>query len=260
MGMPMALRLQDAGYAVWGYDIRPADQFGTFASRMLQTPAALAERCEVVLSVVRDAKQTHTLCYEKNGLLKSQGKLRTLALCSTLAPQFARELEQNLATHITLLDAPMSGAPIGAQTGELSFMLGGDPSAIEALKPIFSCMGNTLHQLGPVGSGHTAKVLNNFSAAMSVAVTRHLVDAGEKLGVPAEQLLDVMNSSSGQNWFTRHHQQISWSREGYHPENTMGILEKDVSCYAQTVEELTSDEFIALRKALEDTLRSLTPW
>jgi hypothetical protein len=44
MGLPMAQALQDAGYEVWGLDVRPANEFGSFQSRMLEDPAEFARR------------------------------------------------------------------------------------------------------------------------------------------------------------------------------------------------------------------------
>ena len=54
MGLPMAQALQHAGYEVWGLDVRPVREFGSFQSRMLEDPAEFARSVQVVISVVRD--------------------------------------------------------------------------------------------------------------------------------------------------------------------------------------------------------------
>ena len=54
MGLPMALQLQDAGFEVFGYDVRTTEEFGSFAERMQESAAALAARCPIIISVVRD--------------------------------------------------------------------------------------------------------------------------------------------------------------------------------------------------------------
>src|SRR3954465_7648086 len=54
MGLPMAQALQQAGYEVGGLDVRPANEFGSFRSRMLEDPAEFASRPNVIISVVRD--------------------------------------------------------------------------------------------------------------------------------------------------------------------------------------------------------------
>ena len=65
MGLPMAQRLADAGYEVWGHDVRPAAEFGGFASRMVADAAGFSSRCNIVISVVRDAAQTRALLFLK---------------------------------------------------------------------------------------------------------------------------------------------------------------------------------------------------
>jgi len=51
MGLPMAQRMHDAGFEVWGHDVRPSDDFGEFAERMIMDPAEFARRCDVVILI-----------------------------------------------------------------------------------------------------------------------------------------------------------------------------------------------------------------
>lgn len=258
MGLPMARQLQRVGYTVWGYDIRPRAEFEEFAERMLDSAAELSGRCDVVISVVRDQQQTDQLLFAEQGLIHDESQMKALVLSSTLDPNYVRGLQAHLPRSVCLLDAPMSGAPIGAERGNLSFMLSGDNDTLDNLMPMFTAMGEHMHRLGDsVGAGHTAKVLNNFSAAMSVAVTRQLMEMGEALGLPQEQLFSVMNSSSGQNWFSAGFGDINWAKQGYSQDNTIGILEKDVGCFAQAVEGLASEQLMDLKRALLANLREL---
>ena len=260
MGLPMAKRLQQAGFDVLGYDVRAKTEFGDFAEFMLDSASTLSQRCDVVISVVRDQVQTEQLLFAERGLIHDSSRMQVLLLSSTLDPNYARALESRLPKTLHLLDAPMSGAPIGAERGSLSFMLSGDALQLDLLMPAFGAMGQHFHRLGEaIGAGHTAKVLNNFSAAMSVVVTRQLMEVSEKLGLSREQLLTVMNSSSGQNWFTSGFDDINWSKQGFQAENTIGILEKDVNCFGQAVHSLTSTPLITLQQALLDNLKALKP-
>lgn len=258
MGLPMAKRLLRTGFTVWGYDIRPHGEFLDFSEYMLDSAQQLSARCDVVISVVRDQVQTEQLLFADDGLIQPGSTMKTLVLSSTLDPNYARKLASQLGEGCCLLDAPMSGAPIAAERGTLSFMLSGDSEHLDRLNPAFMAMGQHLHRLGDnVGAGHTAKVLNNFSAAMSVAVTRQLLELAPSLGLPQEQLFKVMNSSSGQNWFSSGFDEISWSRQGYDRENTIGILEKDVGCFAQAVDGLAAEPLVELKNALLGNLREL---
>jgi 3-hydroxyisobutyrate dehydrogenase len=94
--------------------------------------------------------------------------------------------------------------------------------------PLFNAMGQHVFRLGPLGAGMTAKVLNNYVASASVVAVRRAYARAVELGADLEALRSVMKASSGATWFGDNFQDIDWSREGYEPNNTIGILEKDV--------------------------------
>lgn len=248
MGRPMAERLIGAGYEVLGHDVRPLDEFDSFSEHMVVDASALQD-CEVIISVVRDAQQTRDL-------LAAIGKPpQVLVISSTLSPRFIRQLRTELPENTAMIDAPMSGAPHSARDGTLSFMLGGDAEMIERLMPAFRAMGRTIHVLGDLGAGATAKVLNNFVAATSVAVVRTVLDQAGGLGLDPARLRRVMDTSSGGTWYGANLDRIDWAPETYHPGNTIGILEKDVTAY---LDAITGDgEADALTAAVLDRLRTL---
>ena len=158
MGLPMAQRLADAGYEVWGHDVRPAAEFGEFASRMVTDAAGFSERCNIVISVVRDAAQTRALLFgELQGIARGLQAPDVLVISSTLSPRFVRHLCEELPEGLALVDAPMSGAPYRAKSGALSFMLGGANDVLERLTPLFKAMGEDIFRMGPVSMGMTAK-------------------------------------------------------------------------------------------------------
>ncbi len=235
MGLPMAERLRDAGYDIWGYDVRPLDEFGSFAERMLNNPVDFAARCETVITVVRDARQTDAVLFDDQALFTRDAPPARLIVSSTLSPRYIANLPDRLPPGIELIDAPMSGAPVAAKAGTLTFMVGGTDDVVDHCMPLFQAMGDAIHRLGPFGSGMTCKVLNNYAAASSVVAVRRIYDAAQQLGVDRERLRSVMADSSGSTWFGDTFDRISWSHEGYDPANTIGIVEKDVRAMLDAV-------------------------
>jgi 3-hydroxyisobutyrate dehydrogenase len=180
-------------------------------------------------------------------------------ISSTLSPKFVRGLVEEvagIAPKVRFVDAPMSGAPFSAQAGTLTFMVGGASEDVNPLKPLLFAMGIDIHHLGAIGSGMSAKVLNNLVAASSVAATRRALLAADALGLPREKLLAVMQTSSGQNWFASNLSRISWAHESYSPDNTMGTLEKDVESMIDAIEGQNMPENY-LEEAVVKALRSL---
>lgn len=246
MGLPMAKNLLQSGFDVYGYDIRPAEEFGNFADRMLENAQTLAAKCPVVISVVRDWPQTEELCFGSDGLFSSDSHPEILIISSTLSPKMITNLRKTVPTGTQLIDAPMSGAPYRAEEGTLTFMLGGEPEVISTAMPAFHAMGSEINLLGPLGQGMMCKVLNNMLAASSVVAVREILNAADALGFPRDRLLEVASSSSGGTWFGDNLDKISWAKEGYSMINTIGILEKDVNALIDTTAdfpELRINEF-----------------
>lgn len=227
MGAPMASALHAAGFDVIGLDTRAPKEFGDLEPIMTTDPHRLADRT-IAITVVRDAIQTDAILFGPDAFLPLAPKLETLVISSTLSPRYVRALRSRVPSGVEMVDAPMSGAPIAAEERRLTFMLGGANDRVEALMPLFRAMGTRFHQMGGLGAGMTAKVLNNLIAASSTAATRTALEWGQALGVPPERMLAVFGDSSGQSWFGSNFDLISWAREGFDPENTMGILKKDV--------------------------------
>ncbi len=228
MGLPMAKRLHLAGFKVSGFDIRAitAEEAGSLP---LCHASALCE-CEVLISVVRDVKETQDLCFATQNVYGTKRFPPILVVCSTLPPSYLHDLSQDLPASVTLIDAPMSGAPAAARAGDLTFMLGGERDCLDRLEPLFSAMGSQIVRAGEMGAGMTLKVLNNYVAASSVVAVRRVLQAAGNVGIEPSFLREVMSKSSGSTWFGNQFEKIDWAEEGYSVSNTIGILEKDVEC------------------------------
>ncbi|MDH3452313.1 MAG: NAD(P)-dependent oxidoreductase [Gammaproteobacteria bacterium] len=252
MGLPMAERLLGAGFRVSGFDVRPLSEFGEFAEHM-DASVNVLRQCDCVISVVRDAAETDALCFSDQALFAARPYPRLLVVSSTLSPRTIGALRERLPDDVELVDAPMSGAPHRAREGTLTFMAGGDTDTIARLQSALEAMGNTVFHLGPLGAGMTIKVLNNYVAASSVAATRRSMQLAQKAGVDPALLHQVMRASSGANWYVDNFDSIDWGREGYAPNNTIGILEKDVQCAL----DIETDELQPADEALLQALRRL---
>jgi 3-hydroxyisobutyrate dehydrogenase-like beta-hydroxyacid dehydrogenase len=185
---------------------------------------------------------------------------KTLIVSSTLSPRFITELRDRLPADVTLVDAPMSGAPHAARVRKLSFMLGGPDDALDRLMPLFQAMGEHVFRLGPLGAGMTAKVLNNYVASTSVVAVRRAYARAHELGVDLEALRSVMKASSGATWFGDHFRDIDWSREGYRANNTIGILEKDIQSGLDALCGTKAAPPDAFDAALLEAIRTIEPF
>ncbi len=245
MGAGMLANLQAAGFDARGFDIRPLPGIGTDI-------AAFCGGLNVLITVVRDTQETDALLFDTQRVIDQAASLDTILISSTLSPSYVMALRRRIPDHITLIDAPMSGAQIKAEAGTLTFMTGGETSAIT---PLLNAMGNTIHHMGDYGAGMTAKVLNNLLAASNTAMTRLVLDWADTAGIDESRLLDLINSASGQNWLASGFEDIEFARDPYAPDNTIGILVKDV----EAALDLAPDHQITLPRAIQEHLLSLMP-
>ena len=260
MGLPMARRLVRSGFRVAGFDIRPPAEFGDFGPQMVADPDAFAAGADIVISVVRDMAQTRALCFDVQAIFRRPRPPSALVISSTLSPAQVHAVARELPDGVALVDAPMSGAPIGAERGTLTFMLGGASEDIEYLMPLFTVMGRRAVHLGDTGAGMTAKVLNNYVAGASVVAVRRVLAAAAALQLDRSQLLnEVMQHSSGNTWYGSNFDDIAWSRDGYSPDNTMGIVEKDVRCAIETMNDAGLEPG-ELDSAVVAALKQLMPY
>ena len=245
MGMGMLRNLQRAGFQARGFDVRQLDGVETDVG-------AFASGLTTLVTVVRDIAETDALLFEDQAIVARASSIERIVVSSTLSPKYVKALRARIPGHITLIDAPMSGAQIKADAGTLTFMTGG---CSEQIAPLLGAMGSTSHHMGDFGAGMTAKVLNNLLAAANTAMTRLVLDWADVQGVDEGKLLTLIDAASGQNWLASGFDEIEFARDGYDPDNTIGILVKDVA----SALDIAPDDETALPRAVQAALRSLHP-
>ena len=222
MGGPMLDALRAAGFDAIGFDVVSAPYEGVTSDA-----AAFRAHVEILIAVVRDIEQIDAALFETQGFATAPN-LKQIIVCSTLSPRYVRALRDRVPPHVSLIDAPMSGAQIAAQNASLSFMLGGDRAELDAAQPLFNAMGKHFHHMGKFGNGMQAKVLNNLLAASHTAMTRLVLDWADDAGLDSNKLLKLIHTSSGQNWLASGFNEIEFAKHGHAPDNSIGILVKDV--------------------------------
>jgi 3-hydroxyisobutyrate dehydrogenase-like beta-hydroxyacid dehydrogenase len=259
MGLPMLEVLIKNGVNAFGYDVRPKENFSCVKNNYVSSKVSFFDKSDIILSAVRDIDQTLELCEGENGLFKINTP-KTLIICSTLSPTFLKDFFEKAPENITIIEAPMSGAPMRAKNASLTFMVGSKKQEFEVVKPILSLLGEKIHYLGEFGSGMSVKVLNNFVASCSVVAVRHVLAEAKNLNITSKQLLTILNCSSGQTWFSENLNNIDWAKEIYTKDNTIAILEKDVKSYLDGLANSkanTSSAMVNFQNALIQGLQNI---
>lgn len=202
MGEPMARHLAARGMLVGVYN-RSADKAHALAAELgveaFEQPALLAAQCDVLfVCVSADADVLAVVRAALPGLRAGAVLIDTSTVSSATARTLEHEL-RGVAAHF--LDAPLSGGVEGARNGRLSVMVGGDPAVLAVVRPALESFAARITHMGPVGSGQATKAVNQvLIGGIAEAVCEGLA-FGERLGLPREQLLDVLKAGAAQSWF-----------------------------------------------------------
>jgi 3-hydroxyisobutyrate dehydrogenase len=235
MGGRIARRLVDGGEDVVGFDLDAA-RAADAGARAAGSLAEVASGADVVLLSLPDSNAIEAVIDAIEGDLRAGQVVVDL---STAAPASTVAIHQRLgARGVAYVDAGISGGAAGAEAGTLTIMAGGEAEALDAVAPVLAHFAAAVHHMGASGSGHTAKLINNFLNAISLAATAEAMIAGRKAGLDLRQLLEVVNASSGVNFATLN--RFPKIVEGDYLEGglTSDLMAKDVMLYLDLVREL----------------------
>ena len=235
MGGRIARRLVDGGEDVVGFDLDAA-RAADAGARPAGSLAEVASAADVVLLSLPDSPAIEAVVDAIEDDLRDGQVVVDL---STAAPGSTIAIHERLAARgVAYVDAGISGGAAGAEAGTLTIMAGGEAEALDAVGPVLAHFAATVHHMGASGSGHVAKLINNFLNAVSLAATAEAMIAGRKAGLDLRQLLEVVNASSGVNFATLN--RFPRIVDGDYLEGglTSDLMAKDVMLYLDLVREL----------------------
>lgn len=196
MGSRMAPRLLQAGHTLTVWNRHPAACAPLIAvgAMVANTPRAAASQADVAIAMVRDDEASRSVwCDPDTGALAGLPAGALALDCSTLTPGWTRELAAVAhARGFAFVEAPVSGSRPAAEAGQLLFLLGGEPMAVQRAAPLVAAMGAASHHLGPVGQAALAKLATNALLGLHVAGLAEVIALLEREGSDPAPLLHAM--------------------------------------------------------------------
>ncbi len=204
IGGPMAACVARAGWTVRAFDLNPAalDRFVAEHPTAVKCASAAeaASGMAVVITMVPDGRAVRQAMLGPNGAAPAMAPGGLLVDMSSANPADSRTLGADLAMRgINLIDAPVSGGVRSAVVGKLTLMVGGDAALLDQVRPLLGAMATKIFHVGPLGSGHAMKALNNYVSAAALVSTCEALVIGRELGLNPGAMVDVMNVSTGRN-------------------------------------------------------------
>ncbi|HEY7613538.1 MAG TPA: NAD(P)-dependent oxidoreductase [Gemmatimonadales bacterium] len=202
IGAPMAARLARAApLTVWNRTRSRSEAFAReHEVRSAATAREAATGADVVITCLPTSREVEALLDGPDGLLAGLATGSLHIDCTSGDPAGSRRIAARLGERgVSFADAPVSGGTRGAETGTLTIMVGAAPAVFERARPVLASMGTRIEHVGPIGSGHALKAVNNALLAVNILALGEGLAALVKAGVPARVAIDVINGSSGRS-------------------------------------------------------------
>jgi 3-hydroxyisobutyrate dehydrogenase/2-hydroxy-3-oxopropionate reductase len=190
----MAGNLAKAGHEVTVWNRTPGKEVE--GARTAASPAEAARDAEVVWICVSDTAAVETVLFGQNGVDESLREGMIVADSSTISPSATRKFAERVAKKgVHYVDSPVTGSKVGAESGTLLFIVGGDEAAVDRLKPLYAAMGKKIFRMGETGKGQSTKIVMNLQIAMIYEGFAEALTLGAKLGVDPEIMMPLVNAS-----------------------------------------------------------------
>jgi 3-hydroxyisobutyrate dehydrogenase/2-hydroxy-3-oxopropionate reductase len=245
MGGPMAQALVRAGHevALWSHSKGKAEKIAAEAkgATACATPAEVAAKSECVFLCVGDTKMSREVILGKDGLAAgkkgAQAGVFTIVDCSTISPSESKRIGVELKVRgVDFLEAPCSGSKAGAESATLTFMIGGDTSVYERVKPWLEAMGKQLYYCGGAGMGLQAKLSQNMLIGGMLQAFNESFVLAAKAGVDLNLLLDIVNNSAARSGMVSAKAPMALARN-FEPNFSVKWLEKDMALMLESAAE-----------------------
>jgi 3-hydroxyisobutyrate dehydrogenase-like beta-hydroxyacid dehydrogenase len=256
MGHGAAKNIVEKGYplTVMGHRNRePVEDLVERGAKEGKCAAEIARGGDILFMCLPSSVEVEAAVYGPGGVLEGAHDGLIVVDSTTADPNSTRRIAADLKKKgAAMADAPLGRTPKEAEAGTLSTYVGGDPRVVAAIKPVLQCYADTIVEVGPLGAGHTLKLINNFISIGNCAVIAEAAATAAKMGVDMRKFYEVI-SAGGAN--SKMFQMVMpWVLEGddSHLKGPLRIAGKDMRFYTRLAEQAPAAAFIA--QAVNQTL------
>jgi 3-hydroxyisobutyrate dehydrogenase len=197
MGEPMAKNILKRGFPLTVYNrtsskVRSLQKLG---AEVASSPKELAEKVDVVVTMVTAGKDVEEVLFSKDGIVKGAKKGLVVIDMSTIGKIYALAIAQKLKKYgIEFIDAPVTGSTPKAITGDLTIFIGGSKKAYEKVKDVLGAMGTNLQYMGESGMGQAIKLINNQLVASTTVALAEAMILADALKLPRKKAAEVLKT------------------------------------------------------------------
>jgi len=194
MGQHMARRVLQGGYllTIWNRTPDKAKPLLADGAGWADSPKAVAQAADAVITMVTDSAAAEQVACGPHGVLEGARPGLVLIDMSSITPEMSRAIASRAAAKgVSMLDAPVTGAPRVASEGKLGIMVGGPRETFEACLPILQTMGVKIVHAGPNGMGSTLKLVNNLILGVAIHASAEALVLAAKAGLDPQVVIEI---------------------------------------------------------------------
>ena len=193
--------------------------------------AEIAQSCRVVFTSLPRTENVRAVVLGDGGLADTMRAGGVVVDMTTGSPAHDRVFESELARRgIDFADAPVSGGPQAAAEGTLAILVGASDQTMNRIRPTLDLISSRVDHLGPVGSGHVVKLVNNLLSACNRLSALEAMSIAVKSGVDLKACIDAINKSSGRSYITEStYPRFLLGEEPVEQNFTVGLMAKDIT-------------------------------
>ena len=225
---------------------QPVDDLVARGATEAATAAEVARASDVVFLCLPSAVEVEGVVYGDDGVLAGCTPGMIVVDSTTADPNATRRIGAELAKHdVRMVDAPLGRTPKQAEEGKLATYVGGDPEVVRTIRPILECYADTIIETGPLGTGTTCKLVNNFISIGTSAIIAEAVATAAKIGLDLNKLYEVVSAGGANSKMFQ--MMMPWVLEGddSHLKGPIRIAAKDMRTYAGLAQSAPVAAFIA---------------
>ena len=240
MGRPMALNILKGGFdlTVWARRAESMAPLLEAGAKGAGSAAEVAAACDVVFSMVSDAADVEQVALGAGGVAEGAKPGLIFVDMSTIAPAAAQVIAAQMAERgLAMLDAPVSGGEVGAISGGLTIMVGGDAAAFDKVQPVLACMGKSVTLIGGSGAGQVTKACNQILTGVGVMAVAEALNFARKSGVDAGRVREALLGGFAYSRILENHGQRMLDRN-FKPGFKAWMHQKDMNIVLQEAHRL----------------------
>jgi 3-hydroxyisobutyrate dehydrogenase len=243
LGEAVGLHLLDSKYKVTVYNRtkNKVENLVKHGAVSVDTPKNVAEKSDIVITVVKDANAVNDVAFGTNGIIHGVHNELVVADMSTINPNSAKEISQKFSdSGISFLEVPVMGGPNVAIDGKLVMMISGNKQTYEKFSNVFDTIAEKTFFLGESGTAHSIKLAMNLQIAMLALSLSEGITLTRKAGFDPEIFLKILNSTYFKTGMSEK-KAYKMIKDNFEPTFTLQNLKKDLDTINEAAESFNAE-------------------